>query len=117
MLGKTVVGLVSVVLLMTGCGTLSTMTTGSLVMLKGAAPVVATATTKIEILLTPPKTPYEVVALVQASAHVSDTLYMAEYEAAALEELKKQTAKAGGEGIIEVTREVLAGGHPARPSL
>ena len=40
---------------------------------------------------------------------VSGNYGIAQAEAAALEELKKQAASAGADGVIEITREVLSG--------
>ncbi len=84
-------------------------TSGGVVMLSGAKPAIPAPVETIQIFLTPPTQSYKKIALISSSVPVSGNYGIAQAEAAALEELKKQAASAGADGVIDITREVLAG--------
>lgn len=84
-------------------------TSGGVVMLAGAKPATPAPVETVQIFITPPTQSYKRIALISSSVPVSGNYGIAQAEAAALEELKKQAASAGADGVIDITREVLAG--------
>ena len=106
---KNAVGIIAAGLMLAGCS-LNIYTSGSMVMLKGSPPTIEQPQTDhIEILLSPPEQAYEVIALVNASADLMDYSFIAEYEAAVIEELRKQAALAGADALLNITREIVRG--------
>ena len=101
------VGVLLCVVLVTGCS-FKLEATGSVVMLQGAVPEKAISVDAVQIFLEAPTEPYRAIALVSSSVGV-DYRDIAAAEGAALLELKRQTALAGGNGIIDLVREVLVG--------
>lgn len=98
-----------VMILMLGACAAPFRTSGGVVMLSGLKPATPAPIETVQLFVTPPGTPYKKIALVTSSVPVSGNYGVAQAEAAALEELKKQAASAGADGVIEITREVLSG--------
>ncbi len=96
------------VILLTGCS-LGMKATGSVVMLKGEAPIQPTPVEQVQLLLDTKKEGYDIVALINASASVTESKQIAIAEGRALQELKHQAALAGANGVVDVVREVLVG--------
>jgi hypothetical protein len=85
--------------------------TGSSVMLRGALPEHPGRTKEqIELFVQPPQRSYRVIALVSASASFAGFGGVAGAEEAALDELKRQAARAGADAVIEIRREIYLGG-------
>jgi len=105
-----ILGIVLVLVCLVGCS-VGIHTSGSVVMLKESKLDQPQANVDaVEVFIGVPEKPYDVVALVHASADVMDYSYMAEYESALFIELRTQAVKAGANGIINVVREVVSGG-------
>lgn len=96
-------------ILMLGACAAPFRTSGGVVMLSGLKPATPAPVETVQLFVTPPNTSYKKIALVTSSVPVSGNYGIAQAEAAALEELKKQAASAGADGVIEITREVLSG--------
>jgi len=92
---------------------LSSCSSGGFVMLNGAAPKKARAIETIELFLKHPKKSYKVIALLNSSADTQRQLYGSSSKAKsnALNELKKQAAKTGADGIIDIIEEVFINGE------
>jgi len=94
--------------LLTGCS-LGMQATGSVVMLKGEAPIQPTPVEQVQLILNTKNKEFHIVALINASASVAEPKQIAIAEGKALQELKNQAAQAGANGVIDVVREVLVG--------
>ncbi len=97
-------------ILLTGCSSFGIPATGSLVMLKGEVPIQPLPVGQVQLILNAENQDYQIVALINASASVGESVDIAIAEGKALQELKQQAAQAGANGIIDIVREVLAGG-------
>jgi len=95
--------------LFTGCS-FGPMVTGSSIVLDQQQSMTQQITPdQVTIYLSPPMKSYQPVAMVTASArmgHYSDLSYL---DSALVEELRKQAASVGANGIMQIERETLAG--------
>ncbi len=109
MLLKYLSGLLIIVYVV-GCS-IGIQTRGSVVLLKGNEREQSQSEPhSIEVFLEAPERAFDVIALVYASAEVVDPRFVAEYESALFTELRRQAARVGADGIINVVREVLSDG-------
>ncbi len=91
-----------------GCSITSHIS-GSYVVLNPASTTPAISPGEVTIFLQPPEHEYQVVALLNASTTVRSSIYIAEFEAELVEELRRQSASIGANGVTDVVREVMIG--------
>ena len=104
---NTVVAILMVMLY--GCS-IGSQISGSYVSLNstgGILPAISPA--EVSIFLQPPKSKYQATALLSASATISGYSDVAAIEAELLEELRRQAASSGANGVMEIVREVMVG--------
>lgn len=95
-------------MLVAGCSTTSRID-GASVLLAPQTQSRSLAPEQVVVYLEPPEQDYQGVAMVVASATVTSYSDVALIEAELLNELKRQAAAVGANGIVDVVREVIAG--------
>jgi len=92
--------------LVAGCA-VEYVATGSTVMLSGSPPAYGRSPETVTLFIDPPDRKYTVVAMVTASIRLDDYSDIAGAEALALEQLRREAAKAGSDGVMDIQREVM----------
>ena len=102
--------IVAVLLLMLyGCS-MSSQISGSHVSLNSTGSALqAIPPEEVTIFLQPPESKHQAIALVSASATISGYSDVAAMEAEVLEELRRQAASIGANGVMDIVREVMVG--------
>ncbi len=101
--------IVAILLIMLyGCS-ISSHVSGSHVVLNPTSSTPAITSDEVTIFLQPPEHEYQVVALLNASTTVRSSIYIADFEAELVEELRRQAASIGANGVTDVVREVMIG--------
>jgi len=102
--------IVAVLLLMLyGCS-MSSQISGSYVPLNATGSALQTISPEaVSIFLQPPESNYQAIALLSASATISGYSDVAAVEAEMLEELRRQAASIGANGVMDIVREVMVG--------
>ncbi|MGW8323834.1 MAG: hypothetical protein ACWGSD_20020 [Thermodesulfobacteriota bacterium] len=93
-------------MLTAGCAT-EYVATGSMVMLSGGPPPYPKAVESVTLFIDPPERKFTAVAMVTASIRLDDFLDIAAAEAMVLEQLRREAATAGSDGVVDIQREVM----------
>ena len=105
---KTPIGAILLVMLY-GCS-ISSQISGSHVSLNSTASALqAIPPEQVTIFLETPESRYQAIALVSASATISGYSNVSAMEAELLEELRRQAASIGANGVMDIVREVMVG--------
>lgn len=83
---------------------------GSTVMMSGSKPATAVPVEQVRLYTETPRSNYQTVALITASAEVGTYLSIDRAEAAALDRLKEEAAEAGADGVMEIERDLVENG-------
>lgn len=92
-----------------GCSTTSYIDGSNVLLTPASQGRPAISPDDVTIYLQPPKQDYEPVALLVANATVGSYSDVAKIEAELLNELKRQAAATGANGVTDVVREVITG--------
>ena len=96
-------------LILYGCS-MSSQISGSHVSLNSTSSTLqAISPAEVSIFLQPPESKHQAIALVSASATISGYSDVAAMEAELLEELRRQAASIGANGVMDIVREVMVG--------
>jgi len=95
--------------LFTGCAT-GPIVTGSAIVLDQQQPIPQQlASNQVTLYLSPPLKQYQPIAMVTASGHMGHYSDLSRLESALVEELRKQAASIGANGIMQIEKEILTG--------
>jgi hypothetical protein len=92
-----------------GCSTASYIDGSNVLLTPASQSLSSISPDDVTIYLQPPKQDYEPIALLVANATVGSYSDIAKIETGLINELKRQAAATGANGVTDVVREVIAG--------